>query len=125
MSGPAGGGWMDYGPNWGTTKARWRAAWWTRKRCFWCRRRRNVTIDAHHLLYPRGKPAGDVSIIWLRAMCRRCHKVETWIARRHRLYMRNDRKRYAHLLVTYAGRWTINAVAFGVLAGGYEWLVSR
>jgi hypothetical protein len=102
-------GYWDYGPNWDNTKARWRRSRWTRKRCFWCRRRKHVTIDAHHLLYPRPpKMAGDVSIFWLRPMCRTCHKIETWIARNRRKHMANGRKRYAHLYVTYGGRWLIN-----------------
>jgi hypothetical protein len=98
----------DYGPHWAETKRRWRAAWWTRKRCFWCRR--SGPTDAHHLLYPRNRPAGDVSIFWLRPMCRRCHKVETWLAREHRKHMPNRRKRYAHIVATYGGRWCINVV---------------
>lgn len=104
---------MDYGPNWTDTKRQWRSAWWTRKRCFWCRRKKHVTIDAHHLLYPKGKPAGDVSIFLLRPMCRTCHKIETWLARRHRRHVENGRKRYAHLYATYLGRWCINASVLG------------
>jgi hypothetical protein len=99
----------DYGPNWEATKRHWRNAWWTRKRCFWCRRIKHVTIDAHHILYPRKPiPAGDVHIIWLRPMCRTCHKIETRIARHHRRHAAPNRKRYSHFIVTYMGRWIIN-----------------
>lgn len=106
---------QSYGDQWELTKRRWRDHPFTRhRRCFWCRRKRSlwvsghrIVLDAHHLVYPRNRPAGEISIWLLRPMCRTCHKVETWMARGHRAHMRNGRKRYAHLLVTYLGRWAI------------------
>ena len=57
----AASGWSDwsarvYGPEWEIFKDRYWAAWWTRKACFWCRRRgpvlrdgRRGRLDLNHL----------------------------------------------------------------------------
>jgi len=109
---------QQYGAAWEDTKRRARQSRWTRKRCFWCRRRRSVTIQWHHLTYLFG--VGDPPLWVLRPMCVSCHKVETWICRQ--VSSSQARHRWAHARVTYLGRWVIRGVPLGLVAYSLHWL---
>jgi len=96
---------QGYGPEWVHTKQRFRAAWWTRKRCFWCRRVKHVNIEIHHLTYLFGQATPPLA--FLRPMCARCHDIETRVCRYW--FSTRQRHRWAHAWVTYAGRWFIRS----------------
>jgi hypothetical protein len=118
-------GWRDriWGPGWDATRRRyWRnPPSWRRRRCFWCRRgqpgrrwssRRGLHLN--HLTYRYSHDHGRCPLWVLRPMCPTCHNVETWLTRRavRPWLRRHPRLRpWEHLLVTYAGRWTINLAA--------------
>ena len=105
-----------YGPGWEATKRRYfRRSW--RRHCFWCLRRGRLTrsglvagLELNHLTYARGaRPRW-----WqTKAMCHRCHRVETWLTRRVRPGMARHRQRWAHGYVTWAGWLVTRAILVG------------
>lgn len=100
---------LTYGADWRETRQRYLASRWTRKRCFWCRTRggrKTNPIELNHLTYARG----DRPRWWqVKPLCRRCHGVETVTTRVVRVFLPWNWKARAHYVVTYVGRWTINA----------------
>lgn len=116
---------LTYGRDWQRTRNRYHASRWTRKRCFWCRTRgkRDNPIELNHLTYRRG----DRPRWWqVRPLCRRCHKIETNVTRVVRVVLPWTGpvgKRNAHYVVTYLGRWLVNATALAPLwlPAAYLW----
>jgi hypothetical protein len=120
-------------PGWEDTKRRYWASRFTRKRCFWCRRKSGLQLN--HLTYALSGPTGACPLWVVKPLCRTCHKVETWLARKVRPRLKRtvrvepvvgtgrrrrrvaDRRaqRWAHAYVTYAVRWSLNLAVWGVV----------
>lgn len=122
-------GWADwsartYGPDWELFKDRYWSSWWTRKACFWCRKRpaRGRRLELNHLHYPKTR-----RVRWfdVRPMCRRCHQHETKMSRHARAGMSRSDARLVHAYVTYQVRWALYVpywllgLAVAVVAGAY------
>jgi 5-methylcytosine-specific restriction endonuclease McrA len=95
-----------YGPGWEETKRRYWASPYTRKRCFWCRRKDRLQLN--HLTYQFSGETGRVPLWVLKPLCRRCHVVETWLTKRVRRRLARHAKPWAHAVVTYGVRWSGN-----------------
>jgi len=122
--------WLDktYGAGWKATKRRWYASSWTPRRCFWCLARGPVQLNHLTYLFVRFHPdhgAGWTPLWTLLPLCGRCHKVETWAARKLRKFTGKRLDRWTHALVTL-GWWVASrgALAAGVFALEL-WIVGR
>lgn len=95
-----------HGPGWEATKSRYWNSPFTRKRCFWCRRKRRLQLN--HLTYTRSDGTGRCPLWVLKPLCGTCHGIETWATRRVRRRLGRGAKQWAHAVVTYGVRWSVN-----------------
>jgi 5-methylcytosine-specific restriction endonuclease McrA len=112
-----------YGPGWDATKdAFWKHPF-TWKRCVWCWKdlKQSRRRDLNHITYRRVRAGGWTPLWTLTPMCRRCHKVETWIVKRRRPHMKRRRQAWAHAWVTFGvmfGQWL---TLLALIAAGWVW----
>ena len=99
-----------HGPGFEETKHRYWRSPFTRKRCFWCRRKGRLQLN--HLTYLFSGETGRCPLWVLKPLCATCHGVETWLTRRVRRHLGRGAKRWAHAVVTYGVRWSGNVAVW-------------